>query len=74
MAMEMTLELDFLTELNKTHRLRIYDAKEDLSAEDVVKVMDEIIASNIFSTDAGDLTGKKAARLVTREVIEYNLT
>ncbi|NLB89281.1 MAG: DUF2922 domain-containing protein [Syntrophomonadaceae bacterium] len=74
MAIEMTLELDFLTELNKTHRFRIYDAKDDLNRQDVLNAMDEIIESNIFSTSGGDLTSKKAARLVTREVIEYELT
>lgn len=74
MAVQVTLELDFLTELNKTHRFRIYDVKDNITRQEVVNAMEEIIDNNIFSSSGGDLIGKKAARLVTREVIEYDLT
>lgn len=73
MAIQQTLEMDFLTQLNKTHRFRVYDVKDNLTTQDIAAVMDEIIDANIFSGSGGELTSKKAARLVTREVIEYEL-
>lgn len=73
MAIQKTLEMDFFNELNKIHRFRVYDVKDDLVEQDIVAVMDQIIDANIFFSNSGELTSKKAARIVTREVIEYEL-
>lgn len=72
MAIQKTLEMDFLTQLNKTHRFRVYEAKDDLTSLEVGAVMDEIINANIFSGNGGELTGKSAARMVIRETTEYD--
>ncbi|MGI6452955.1 MAG: DUF2922 domain-containing protein [Syntrophomonadaceae bacterium] len=73
MALSRVLEMDFATELNKTHRLRVYDAREDLTSTDVETVMDNILAKNIFSGRGGELTDKIAARVITQETEEWDL-
>ncbi|HZJ84000.1 MAG TPA: DUF2922 domain-containing protein [Syntrophomonadaceae bacterium] len=73
MAVQKTLELDFLNQLNRTHRLRVYNAKDELVTPEIVAVMDEIIDKNIFSGSGGELTGKISARMVIRETTEFDL-
>lgn len=73
MALQRTLEIDFATELNKTHRIRVYDAREDLTASEIGTAMDTIVAKNIFKGSGGELTGKVAARVVTRETEAISL-
>lgn len=58
MATQKTLELIFSTDLNKTHRMRVYDPREDLTSNEVAQVMDNIISKNIFMTSVGELNGK----------------
>lgn len=69
-----TLEMIFTTELDKNHTIRVYDAKSDITAEEVAAVMDNIISRNIFAGAGGDLTGKAGAKLVTTQVDEFELT
>lgn len=73
MAVQRTLEMDFSTELNKTHRMRIYDARESVTSAEVNAAMDDIIAKNIFSGTGGELTGKIKAQLVSKETTDINL-
>ncbi|MBC7075722.1 MAG: DUF2922 domain-containing protein [Syntrophomonadaceae bacterium] len=74
MSIQNTLEMDFATELNKTYRMRVYEAREDLTSAEIAAVMDDIITKNIFTTNGGELTGKLAARIVSRETQEFDLT
>jgi hypothetical protein len=71
MAIQKTLELDFMSQLNKTHRMRVYNAKDDLTSLEISAVMDEIITRNIFSGSGGELTGKVGARMVIREITDF---
>lgn len=48
MAIQRTLEMDFATALNKTQRMRVYDAREDVTVAEISTAMDDIIAKNIF--------------------------
>jgi hypothetical protein len=73
MATQRTLEMDFATELNRTQRLRVYDARQDLTATDISTAMSNIITKNIFNGSGGELTGKIAARVVTKDVEEFDL-
>lgn len=73
MALQRTLEMDFSTELNKTHRIRVYDAREDVTAVEIGAAMDTILSKNIINGTGGQLTGKVAARIVTRETSDINL-
>jgi len=67
MAAVRTLEMDFNTELGRTQRIRVYDAKDTLTGAEVAAAMDSIIASNIFTGPGGNLTGKIDARIVTTD-------
>ncbi|MGS0765584.1 DUF2922 domain-containing protein [Syntrophomonas curvata] len=73
MSTQRTLEMDFATELNRTQRLRVYDARQDLNAADISTAMGNIIAKNIFNGSGGALTGKAAARIITKNVEEIDL-
>ncbi len=73
MAAQVLLEMDFQTELNKPFRMRVYDAKADLTGAQVNTAMDNIIAKDIFSVTGGNLTGKIGAQLVTKETSELSL-
>jgi len=73
MAVQRTLEMDFATELGRTHRMRVYDIRADITAAEISVTMDSIINKNIFGTKTGDLSGKLNARLISREVEEFDL-
>lgn len=73
MATSKTLEMDFATELGTTQSIKIYEAKEDLTAEQVATAMDSIVTANIISGTGGNLTGKIAARVVTTDSSEFTL-
>lgn len=71
--MAKVLEMTFSTELGKNHKLRVYEAKEDLTPEQVAAAMDAIVAKNIFSGNGGEFTGKVSARVVTTSIDDINL-
>ncbi|HBK52334.1 MAG TPA: DUF2922 domain-containing protein [Syntrophomonas wolfei] len=73
MAAQRILEMDFNTELGRTQRIRVYDAKDPLTGAEVASAMDSIIAKNIFTGTGGNLTGKIDARLVITERTELEL-
>jgi hypothetical protein len=73
MAVECVLEMDFATELNRLHRIRVNEARADLTQAQIGTAMDDIISRNIFQGPGGDLTAKLGARLVTRESQDFNL-
>ena len=50
MAVQRTLEMDFATELGRTHRMRVYDIRADITAAEISVTMDSIINKNIFGT------------------------
>ncbi|MEQ8235195.1 MAG: DUF2922 domain-containing protein [Syntrophomonadaceae bacterium] len=73
MAAVRTLEMDFNTELGRSQRIRIYNAKDPITGAEVAAAMDSIIAKNIFTGPGGDLTGKLDARVVITESTELDL-
>ena len=73
MATQVTLEMDFMTELLKTHKIRVYNAKPALTASEISTAMDSIITENIFNTSGGELTSKAGARLITKETSDFEL-
>lgn len=73
MTAQRILEMDFSTELGKTQRLRIYDAKESLTGAEVGVAMDNIITKGIFKSSGGNLTGKVDARIITTTTDEIIL-
>ena len=73
MAVQKTLEMDFATELNRTHRIRIYDVRDDITPAEISAAMDQIITANLFSGSGGELTGKVNARIITKETEDISL-
>ncbi|MGI6468105.1 MAG: DUF2922 domain-containing protein [Syntrophomonadaceae bacterium] len=73
MAVDRTIELGFITNLNKTHTIRIAGAKENVTEQDVAAVMDTLVAKDVFVGTNGTLSSKKSARLVTRQIDEFNI-
>jgi hypothetical protein len=73
MALQKTLEMDFATELNRTHRIRIYDVRDDITPAEISAAMDQIITANLFSGSGGELTGKVNARIITKETEDIDV-
>ncbi|MEH7436858.1 DUF2922 domain-containing protein [Neobacillus drentensis] len=71
--MAKTLELEFGTELGKTARISVENPKEPIDEEVVKLSMAQIIASDVFSTNSGKLAAVKGARIVERNVTDYEL-
>lgn len=67
------LEMDFSTELGRTKTIRVYEAKEALSAAEVSACMDNIVAKNIFTGPGGNIIGKTGAQIVVTTTTELTL-
>lgn len=67
------LELIFENELGKSVVISLDQPVEPLDVNAVNAVMDEVVAQNIFTTNGGDIVGKKSARIVERNVTELEL-
>lgn len=71
--MAKTLELLFLTEGGKSATLSVSDPIEPVDVETVKTAMDEVIASNVFATVSGSFISARGARVVERNVNEYEV-
>ncbi|MEH7415707.1 DUF2922 domain-containing protein [Neobacillus drentensis] len=71
--MAKTLELQFATEFGKTAKITVDNPKEPVDEEVVKLSMAQIIAANIFTTASGKLVSAKGARVVDRNVTDYEL-
>lgn len=74
MSIERTLEMGFNTQLNKSQTIRVYAARADATASEINAVMDNVITRNVFEGGNGALSSKKTARLITRQVDDFNIT
>lgn len=63
-----TLELRFMNELNRQVTIRVPNPKPGLTAEEISIVMDTLLANVVFSGNAGFLSKKIDARIVSRSV------
>ncbi|WML41407.1 DUF2922 domain-containing protein [Neobacillus sp. OS1-2] len=71
--MAKTLELQFGTEFGKTARITVDNPKEPIDGEVVKLSMAQIMASDIFTTASGRFVAAKGARVVERNVTDYEL-
>ncbi|EDL65975.1 DUF2922 domain-containing protein [Bacillus sp. SG-1] len=71
--MAKTLELQFTTQLGKTARLSIDEPIEPVDPANVKMVMDTLIATNVFQSNSGALAAAKGARVIERNVTEYEV-
>lgn len=71
--MEYSLQMVFLCENGEKTSMTISEVKAGLTQANIVALMDNIIANNIFVTQNGALTGKYSAQVVQREVTKWDL-
>ncbi|MFC9541126.1 DUF2922 domain-containing protein [Lysinibacillus sp. NPDC056959] len=71
--MTQVLELQFETAAGKTAKFAIDAPKPKITAEEIQKVMQSIIAKNVFEGQAGTLVTMTGARIVDRQVTEFDL-
>ncbi len=71
--MAKSLELQFSTEFGKTGRISVDNPKEPIDEEVVKLSMAQIIASEVFTTASGKFVAAKGARVVDRNVTDYEL-
>ncbi|EKN69097.1 hypothetical protein BABA_11726 [Neobacillus bataviensis LMG 21833] len=71
--MAKTLELQFGTEFGKTARITVDSPKEPIDEEVVKLSMAQMIASDVFTTTSGRFVAAKGARVIDRNVTDYEL-
>ena len=71
--MAKTLELQFGTEFGKTVRISVDNPKEPIDEEVVKLSMAQIITADVFTTASGKLVASKGARVINRDVTDYEL-
>ena len=71
--MTQVLELQFETAAGKTATIAIDAPKPKVTSEEIQKVMQTIIAKNVFEGQAGALVTMTGARIVDRQVTEIDL-
>jgi hypothetical protein len=72
-GMAKTLELQFATEMGGTARISVDNPKEPIELAAVKDSMNQIIAAGIFFSPTGNLVSVKGARVVERNVIDYEI-
>ncbi|WP_059170301.1 DUF2922 domain-containing protein [Bacillus sp. FJAT-27445] len=71
--MAKTLELSFMTEAGKVSKLTIDNPKEPIDLAVVKRSMDQIILAGIFATSNGNYTAVEGAKVIERNVTEYEI-
>ncbi|WP_053366354.1 DUF2922 domain-containing protein [Bacillus sp. FJAT-27245] len=71
--MAKSLELSFMTEAGKVSRLTIDNPKEPIDPAVVKQSMENIIAAGIFITPNGNYTAVEGARVIERNVTDYEI-
>ena len=71
--MAKTLELTFETNNGKSSKLSLESPIEPVNSEQVLTVMQSIIADNVFTSNNGELAAVKGIRLVERNVTDYEI-
>lgn len=63
----------FATDISKSHTVRVAGAKDELTAAEINAVMNTLLAKDVFLGRNGALSTKKSARLVTRQIDEFDI-
>ncbi|MBU8916022.1 DUF2922 domain-containing protein [Bacillus sp. FJAT-29953] len=71
--MAKTLELMFGTEFGKTARISVDNPKEPVDEAAVKQAMEQIIAADVFTSASGRYVASKGARVIDRNVVEYEI-
>jgi len=71
--MAKVLELQFETAIGKTATIAIEAPKPNVTPAEIQQVMQTIITSSVFGGQAGAFVGIKSARIIDRQVSEFEL-
>ncbi|WP_044338432.1 DUF2922 domain-containing protein [Rossellomorea aquimaris] len=71
--MAKVLELEFQTETGKPAKLSINDPVEPIDTVAVKAAMDNLIATNVFGSSNGAFVSVEGARVVERNVTDYEV-
>lgn len=71
--MNLLLTMNFLTEIGEKTSMSISDVKDSITENDVLGLMDLIIANDIFQTKKGNLASRVSAQLVERKVTKFEV-
>lgn len=71
--MAKTLELIFETSAGKEVVLSVEEPRETVTPSELQTGMQAIIAQNIFEVEGTSLATAKAARIVERNIVDYEL-
>ena len=71
--MAKTLALIFETGAGKSVVLTVDEPREDLTAAELAAGMQTIIAQNIFEVEGSPFASAKGARVVERNVVDYEV-
>jgi hypothetical protein len=71
--MAKTLELQCTTQFEKNAKFTLNDPIEPVDPTAVKTVMETLIADNVFQSSSGALVEIKGARVVERNVTEYEI-
>ena len=71
--MAKVLELEFKTEMGKSAKLSINDPIEPIDTVAVKAAMDNLIATNVFASATGSFVSVEGARVVERNVTDYDV-
>ncbi|WP_201716922.1 DUF2922 domain-containing protein [Rossellomorea arthrocnemi] len=71
--MAKVLELEFKTEAGKSAKLSINDPIEPIDTVAVKAAMDNLIATNVFASATGAFVSVEGARVVERNVTDYEV-
>ena len=71
--MAKTLELQFFTSMGKSAKVSIDNPIEPVNPAAVKLAMERIVLSNVFATQSGDLAAVDSARVIERNVTDYDI-
>ncbi|KPL59413.1 DUF2922 domain-containing protein [Rossellomorea vietnamensis] len=71
--MAKVLELEFKTEAGKSAKLSINDPIEPIDTVAVKAAMDNLITTNVFASSTGAFVSVEGARVVERNVTDYDV-
>lgn len=71
--MAKSLEMTFLTDTGKLTRLSIDNPKEPVDPLAIKHAMEQIVAADVFQNSNGNLAAAKNARVIDRNVTEYEI-
>lgn len=71
--MAKSLELQFATDTGKISNLSVDFPKEPVNPATVKLAMDQIVAAGVFNGSNGLLVAPKGARVIERNVTEYEI-